>query len=104
MVDELNFPETFRDDERGLKPGLWATPCLSRFGRRGSGENDLCCGGGEPVGVGFAENRSSHIFMAKAWLSLWSKVGPYYLNVILSSFALDEAILTSSLPRICIDC
>ena len=66
VVDELNFPETFREDERGLKPGLGATPCPSRFGRRGPGENDLCCGGGEPVGVGFAENRSSHIFMARA--------------------------------------
>ncbi len=66
VVDQLNFPVTFRDDERGLKPGLGAVPCPSRFGRRGPGENDLCWGGGEPVGVGFAENRSSHIFIARA--------------------------------------
>lgn len=66
VVDELNFPETFRDDERGLNPGLWAAPCPSRFGRRGPGENDLCCSGGEPVGVGFAEKRSSHIFIPRA--------------------------------------
>ena len=66
VVDQLNFPETFREDERGLKPGLEVAPCPSRLGRRGPGENDRCCGGGEPVGVGFAENRSSHIFIARA--------------------------------------
>ena len=66
VVDQLSFPETFRDDERGLKAGLGPAPCPSRFGRRGPGENDLCCGGGEPVGVGFAEKRSSHIFIARA--------------------------------------
>ncbi len=80
VVDQLNFPETFREDERGLKPGLVDAPCPSRFGRRGPGENDLCCGGGEPVGVGFVENLSSHIFDSESMIiGMPSKAGPYYI-------------------------
>ena len=45
VVEELKFPETFNDEERGLKPGLVAAPGPNRLGRRGPGEKDLCCGG-----------------------------------------------------------
>ena len=59
VVEALNLA-TLREDERGLKPGLGGAPRTWWLGLRWAWKLDLLRGG-EPPGVGWLENRSSHI-------------------------------------------
>ena len=48
VVDELNLPETFNEEERGLKAGFDAAPGPRFLGRRAVGEKERCWGEGGP--------------------------------------------------------
>ena len=59
MVEAVYLLEVLREEDRGAWGGLAASPGPRWLGRRGAGEYDLFCGGGEPEGVEWPEKRSS---------------------------------------------